>query len=80
MRVAFPQVCPPSVLTWTAEIPRSPARATPPIVTADPTTELCGGVATIAVVRIAPRFVHPFCCQNPRTSPLTTEILVSHFA
>src|SRR5437773_9077497 len=84
LSVAGAHVIPPSVLTSTPEIPRSPASATPPIVTAEPTTELCGGVATIAVVRICPPvpllFVHPFCCQNPRNSPCTTVIRVSHLA
>ena len=53
-RVASVHVEPPSVLTSTREIPRSPAKATPPIVTAPPTTVLSGGVAMIATVWIRP--------------------------
>src|SRR5467141_583749 len=79
---------PSSVFTSTPEIPRSPARATPPISTEDPTTELYAGVAMIAVVRIAPlsppgmrsEFVQPFCCQNPANGPCTRVMWVTHFA
>ena len=76
------------MLTSTRLIPRSPARATPPIVTGPETTALYAGVAMIAVVRIAPRsfvpanseFVHPFCCQNPKNAPCTRVTRVTHFA
>src|SRR5437867_3307671 len=74
------QFTPPSVLTSTALMRRVPANAMPPILTDAPTTVPAGGVATIAVVRICPSFVHPFCCQNPFTSPRTTVIRFTHFA
>src|SRR5216117_4367672 len=83
-RVASVHVEPPSVLTSTREIPRSPAKATPPIVTAPWTTVLSGGVAMIATVWIRPfpssEFVQPFCCQYPRAAPVTASIFVIHFA
>src|SRR6266571_7784301 len=83
-RVASVQVEPPSVLTSTREIPRSPANAIPPISVVPPTTALSGGVAIIATVWIRPlpssEFVQPFCCQYPRNSPCTASILVTHFA
>src|SRR5256884_5589527 len=80
LRVADFHVAPPSVLTSTAEMPRSPAKAIPPIWTTPPTTVLSAGVAMIAVVWIGPRFVQPFCCQYPRYSPCVASIFVSHFA
>src|SRR3989475_4865316 len=65
--VASIHVEPPSVLTSTREIPRSPANATPPISTFPPTTALSAGTAIIATVLTRPcassEFVQPFCCQ-----------------
>src|SRR5207249_11571160 len=83
-RLASVHVEPPSVLTSTREIPRSPANATPPMSTIPPTTVLSAGVAIIATVFTRPcessEFVQPFCCQYPRNSPWTTSIFVTHFA
>src|SRR3989304_3624848 len=73
-------VPPPSVLTPTRDTPLSPENAMPPILPGPLTTESAAGVAMIAVGRTRPSFVHPFCCQNPRTSPCTSVIRVTHFA
>src|SRR2546426_414330 len=82
--VASVHVEPPSVLTSTREIPRSPANATPPMSTIPPTTALSAGTAIIATVLTRPcessEFVQPFCCQYPRNSPRTASIFVTHFA
>ena len=74
------QLVPPSVLTSTLETPLTPAKATPPIDTVGPVTELSFGTRMIAVVLICPELVHPFCCQYPWYSPYIRVIRFTHFA
>src|SRR5947199_8464765 len=80
-RLASVHVEPPSVLTSTREIPRFPANATPPTVTAPPTTALSACAAMIATAWIrpfrSPEFVPPAGSPAWPNSPWTAPIFVT---